>query len=236
MNKKKILLKTSIFFCLVSFLIPFFLKSNNDSWVTVLGTAFTSLGAIATFITLLIAIFLFNKFSLENKFLENQTLKVLELADYLKGKTIKIKTENFTYYLRFNIDDPKLEKELFYEKMKSKTVVINFDDFSLFTDTILEMKRSYWLPQEIKEKLEFLNIYGIKEIPDNLEEANLAKVFFKDKSNNEDFYVTLPNLTVEELLLKKNILVKEIHNWLNKYSEIKIDLKLEEPEKYIDEK
>ena len=233
MNKKKILLTTSIFTCSICFLIPFFIKNDSDSWMTVLGTAFTSLGAVATFFTLLIAIFLYNKFSLDNKFLENKTVKVLELADYLKGKTINIETETFVYYLRFNIDDPRLKNESFYKLMKSRIIVINFNDFNSFTDKVLEMKRSYWLPKEIKEKLEFLNFYAITEISDELKQNKIAKVYLQRENKNGDFGITLPELTVEEFLNKKNLLVEEIYKWINKYSEIKIDLKLEEPEKYI---
>lgn len=232
MDKKKTLLITSIIVCILFFTIPFIIRNDSDSWMSVIGTAFTSLGAVATFITLLIAIFLYNKFSLDNKFLEYQTLKVLELADYLKGKTININTESFVYYLRFNIDNSKLENESFYKVMKTRTILINYEDFDSFVDPLLEIKRSYWLPKEIKEKLEFLNLFAICEM-DNEIKSETVKVYLKKENKNNEFGIPLPKMTVEEFINNKNRLVQEIHNWINKYSEIKIDLKLEEAERYI---
>ena len=83
---------------LIVFIIPFlFLK---DDKLEALSVSFTAVGAFATIFTAFIAIALYDKFGVDQKFVIKQTDKVLELVDLLKGKVIVIKAGRFNYMVR----------------------------------------------------------------------------------------------------------------------------------------
>ena len=67
-SKNKIVI-ISITLGLLSLIIPFVIKTETDSLMSVLSTAFTALAAIATVLTLLIAILLYQKFGIESRFI-----------------------------------------------------------------------------------------------------------------------------------------------------------------------
>ena len=54
--KKKDLVGTCIIFLIIAFFIPFSIRTENESTLSVFSTAFTAIGAVATVMTLFIAI------------------------------------------------------------------------------------------------------------------------------------------------------------------------------------
>lgn len=225
---KKLMVFISIFCCLLAFFIPFIFSNCNDSLISVLSTSFTALGAIATLFTLFIALMLYQKFGIESRFIERQTDKTLELVDIIKGKVIYIGTNRYKHFLRFSIDDKKLKKNEFYNYMKSKTIIIMSDDYQNFVKPLLEIRKSYWLPNVIKEKMKFLEYYGFECEIENPKDELYARMYF-NAEKGEKYVLPFPKMTVEEYINKKNELSKSIEKWLSKHSDIKIDLKLEEP-------
>lgn len=179
--------------------------------------------------TLFIVILLYQKFGIESKFIERQIDKVLELVDLFKGKVIKIETNNYTYCLRFSIDNyDHLTKSNYYNDMKSKIIIFDMDDYEIFTNPINNIKYSYWLPNEIKEKMDFLDIKVYKPMHEDAKEEKFARVVFK-RNNDKMWYEVVPSFTVEEYIKKKNEFIQTIEDWLTKYSDIKLDLKFDEP-------
>ncbi|HQK40262.1 MAG TPA: hypothetical protein PLO52_09135 [Flavobacterium alvei] len=234
--KKKKLINISVLLCVIAFILPFFFKKSNDSLLSTISVSFTAIGATATLITLFIAIFLYERFGLESRFINNQTDKVLELVDQLKGKSIRCETNNGTYLLGTNRDKLKFVKEFpkFNEIDKEKIVLITLEDYKNSWDKVLEISRSYWLPQKIKEKISFLNLIMVTNVENPLNNEYVRLKF--DTENENEWVEILPKLTLLEFINNLDNLSKSIEKWLKQHSDITIDFKLEEPEKYPSEK
>ena len=154
--KKKELVGTCIIFLIAAFFIPFTIRIETESTLSVFSAAMTAVGAVATIATLFIAIPLYQRFGLESRFIGEQNDKVLKIVDILKGQYFMGNTNQYSYLLgtsrkkiRLTMNGP------FYQLDKNKIVLINFEDFSKTWDKVLEIKRSYWLPNKIKKRLNF---------------------------------------------------------------------------------
>ena len=225
---KTLLTIISLTLCVIVFALPFIFSTCSDSFMSVLSTSFTALGATASLFTLFIALILYQRFGIESRFIERQTDKTLELVDILKGKVINVETKKLTYYLRFNSDDKVKLKEKFFNYLNPKIMIIRYEDYNQFTNPLYEISKSYWLPKEIKEKMEFLIIKGYQKISDDSTDDKYARMNFgNDKSG--DYVLPFFEITFADYIKKKNELTKSIEDWLSKHSDIKIDLKLEEP-------
>lgn len=230
--KKRNLILFSILTCGLAFIIPFFLKNCQDTYLSVISVSFTALGAVATSWTLVIAVYLYDRFGLEAKFIEKQTDKVLELANLLKGKTIIVRASGHKYLIRPSREQLQTFNSLKnYQNDKTRKILISQDDYEKSLGDIIAIMRSYWLPEEIKTKMEFLNI----PIIDNVETSsydNYACLDFQAVTDKK-WVIPLPEMTFENFNNGLHDLVMTIENWIVKHSVIKLNLKLEEPNQFI---
>lgn len=228
---KKALFIISGIIIIISIAFPFFVASENDSYLTIFSVSLTAVGTVIALIALYIVITLYQKFGLESKFIERRADKVLELVNLLKGKNYTIHTEKLKYFLRFGLDDyEKLNKVPFYKYMKDMVIAIDINDYENGTMEILNLRNSYWLPSEIKDKLEFFHIYGINNKAINKNNKEYAILSFNSGvKESKEWFVMLPQFTVDEYVKKKNELSVEIMRWLSDHCDIKLDLKLNEP-------
>lgn len=236
-----------IILCLTAFILPFFLESKKDL-LTILSISFTALGAIATLLTLVIAIILYQRFTIDTIVVERQTSKVLELIDLLKGKVVYIHTNKFTFLSRFTVDGGYLFNENFYKEMAGMALVTRRSDFESFVNPILNVSNSYWMPAQIKKKIEFLKITGfIRGV--NMDEVNeYAKLTFNEpQKENDEWLLIWANLgelrtasndpikiedaemLVNDYIAAKNELVKAVEQWLKDKTSITIDLNMDLP-------
>ncbi|WP_439185914.1 hypothetical protein [Carboxylicivirga taeanensis] len=226
---KHILIATSIFFCLIAFLYPFVLFSCKESWSTILSLSFTSLSAIATVLTLIVAIILYQRFSIDSKFIERQADKTLELVEYLNEQCVHISEigNKSTILSRFIIMDYKnvfsLEN---FKTLESKNIAIKVKDYEEFIKPIMEFRKSHWLPAEIKTKLNFLDFKATSEISNNRKLSEYASLYF-NKSKLGEYEIVIPYITITEYLIAKDRLIMTIKNWLSKHCDVKLDLELE---------
>lgn len=230
--KKSNLILISILTCGLAFILPFFFKSCEDTFLTVFSVSLTAVGTVATLWTLVIAVYLYDRFGLESKFIEKQTDKVLELVDLLKGKTIVVKSTGFNYFIR----PSRTQLQQFnsfknYQNDKDKKVLISPDDFDKSTREIIAIMRSYWLPEDIKKKMEFLKIWGITKFNENSFDAYVRFDFQTIADDN--WAVPFPEMTFGSFNNNLHDLILTIENWLSKHSGIELDLKLEEPNQFI---
>lgn len=228
MSKKNIFIISGIT-AVISVILPFIVANEKDSLLDQISVSLSILGASMSLIALYITIILYQKFGLESKFIERKTDKVLELVDLLKGKVFLIQNDKCKYFLRFNLDNMDfLEKEDFYIYMKDMIILINHEDYENGTTEILNLRNSYWLPTEIRDKLSF--IYWCSE--ENIEKENSSKYarlsFGLKKEKINDWSIPCPHITVEEFIKQKNELSQEIIKWLNKHCDIKLDLRMNE--------
>lgn len=247
--KKKDLVWFFSLVCVISFIFPFFLKDEKTTLFDTLSLAFTSLSAAATVATLVIAVLLYKQFTIDSILVERQTNKVLELIDFLKGQVVYIGFEEYDYFSRFDIDNDDLFRSKYYLQMAGMTLVTRSKDFDSFFGKVVDMSYSYWMPEEIKSKMEFLKITGFYKgvKPEELKQYARLKISGKENEDDEWLIIT-PNLKefrtdanqvikieeavllVNEYIASKNILIKAIVKWLEEKSNIKLDFKMYEPD------
>ena len=230
-TKKQFIIWTTIL-SFITIALPFFLKSCEESWLTVYSSVLSAIGTVATFITLIIAFYLYEKFGLESKFIEKQTDTVLELINLLKGKTIYAHSIHGTYFLYPSCERIKdLPEFNLYKEDKKKKILISTNDYQKAWEKIFEIKRNYWLPKEIQEKFKFIEFPLSVEVEDSSDKNKYIRISFGE-NQDEKWTLPMPDLTFEEFNSGMFKLVKSIEDWLKSHSDFEIDFKMEEPINY----
>ena len=205
--------------CIIFFLIPFIIFGDCENLYSKLSLGFSALGSIATLITLVIAIMLFDRFGIEAKNVVKQFEKVIELRELLKGKNIIIKSNKITYFIHPKQNQFEGLKNLEPYKIDSqKKILIAFDEYSESVDSLLTIKSNDSLPEEIKAKMEFWDVGAISEIADPSEE--LFVKLFLNKNTSKIWGKPFPEMTFEEFNQNLLDLDIEIEKWLKRHSEI----------------
>ncbi|CAA7387840.1 hypothetical protein [Chryseobacterium fistulae] len=227
MKQNSTLILGSIFICAIVFILPFLIRSGSDSLNSVFATAFTALGASATLITMIIALSLYQKYGMDSKLIEQQTAKVFELIDQIKGKSLTIHTGEIKYFLRFINIEEDLKNDPVFNRMYPKKIAVNSDDYLLFLQPLRIFMNNYLLPSEIKSHLKLFDLYAVdEEIEFSYE--NYVKMSY-EHAIDDSFFVMFPAVTVEEFIDRKNMLMKSIEGWLSKHTSIKLDLEMAKP-------
>jgi hypothetical protein len=208
----------------VGFMTPIILKEDRDSWNSVLSLSFTILGTLLSIATLLIAMLLFDRFGINAKFKDRQVDKVLELAIYLKETNISASTNKFRYFI--NASQSFISRRYEFPQYKTdenKTILFPGNYEELFKQ-LNEIRNNYWLPQEIKIKMKFLEIYGLADVENHLEDQYVRL----DINNNAqgEWKQSFPRITLEMFNINLHDLLREIDVWLKKHSNVTVDLKL----------
>lgn len=102
--------------------------------------------------------------------------------------------------------------------MDSEDYQTNFKD-------ILKISKSYWLPNSIKENMNFFVIFGFCDTGE-FEDKPHVNVYLQNK--NGTFRPILPSMDVEKFLNDKDKFISSIEQWISDHSEIRIDFKLNE--------
>jgi hypothetical protein len=225
-NKYIIYITIAVIVSIFAAILPFILKTEKDTLISVIGVSFTAVAAVAGIATLIIAFLLYDRFGLGGKFIERQTDKVLELFTFLNEHKVTIHTESLHYFINPSTLLPLYLKDLLnYEHDKKKIILLNNKDYDAFIKPLSLIKNSYWLPLNIKDKISFLEIYGTATIEDAID-TKYVKLDFNAHPNNDDKWMrTLPEITFETYVIKFVELLKEIEGFLLKHSKIPINLR-----------
>jgi hypothetical protein len=220
---KKSYLIIAAIICVIGFITPFIIKSPNDTWNTVLSSAFTILSSVITIAAFIIAILLFDRFGINAKFKQKQIDEVLELASYLKNTNIHAKNSTFTYIIHRNqLSITSLNEYEEYKKDRGKTILLS-NDFLDFFSTLYVFTTKEWLPQEIKKKLEFINIKATEEV--EKPEKGIFILMFIDKVEDDHIWRrTIPKLTFEMFNINLSALLREVDFWLKNHSDVHIKM------------
>ena len=149
----------SIVIAIFLFVTPFFFrKETNESIVSGVNL----ISGIASFLTLLIALLLYNKFGIETSLLEKQTKQVFELLENLNNYSVLLEGKDL--FMKLNPAKPYMK---FYEEYYERELV--------FSVKYIEGLQHIWkhvdnvfLPKEIANKLRLLQVFMIS----NLKEEN----------------------------------------------------------------
>ncbi|HET9503166.1 MAG TPA: hypothetical protein VFO93_06475 [Hymenobacter sp.] len=220
-------------FSIIFFLIPFFIRDKSESINSVLSVALSAVSTVLTAATFIIAYFLYERLSLDRRIMDKQADTVLQLADFLKGKTFTVNSEGYGYFIRLAIHQLEDFASLpNYPINAQKGLMINSNDYNTFFYQLSPLMRSYWMPLEIKEKLQFLEFRLYLEIEkiDSIDKLNNYINFqFDYKSEKANYFVALPETTLESFVSDLKTLVQVIEQWINDRSSIPLELRLWEP-------
>ena len=175
---------------------------------------------IISYITLMIAIVLFDRYQAGSK-LNDKTLNVvMEFVEFLQKKTIIL--ESYIYSNKkiqkngFKILDFRSNQD--NKNLTNNKVYINFKSFFFFYRDFIKYFNSPWMPQEIKNASEFLKpldsnrIYNLDTIKNDCKILNFAGC----NTDYEDL-VIFNEIENEQLLyLKINNLMLIIEKWVRK--------------------
>lgn len=214
------------FFCLVGFLIPFITKTKDESLNSTLSTSFTIVSTIVAIITLIVAIAFFDRYGFNAKFKERQLDTVLSLVNELKLMSITISNGEWTYlnYIRKCSNLEKLPKHI-YGVDKTKTLLVP-DNFYELLKSVYILYNSPWLPPEIKEKMNFLNIFAKNEI-DDFDNSKYVKLNINGLGT-EPWVITAPKFTFEIFSINLSELLVTTLKWITEHSNVKVDFDLVE--------
>lgn len=222
--KKRYIILTLIA-CVLGFIIPLILKENSDSWDSALSLSFTVLGTIASFATLFVAVLLFDRFGINAKFKENQVDKVLQLANVLKETRISIATNQYEYFIHISQSAISRRKDVpYYNLDKQKTLLFPFNYFDLIKE-ILTISKSQWMPQEIKQRMKFLEIVFLSKTENPTDEKYVRLDI--NKGTNGVWSESIPKIHFEMFDINLQNLLEEIKKWLKNHSNVAIDLELD---------
>ena len=190
-----------------------------------LSLAFTSIASLATVATLLIAIRLYDKFGLKQHLILKRAEKIFELLDVLLDYTFLATTgRSGTLMIRANLK--QLNGFIHfpnYDEISSKFVFVSFPDYEVFFERIQDIRTSYWLPEQIQEKMDFFILIGFGGV--EFDPAIHAKLTFGESIKEEKNYILVkPDMTVGNYVDNLTGVVKEIDNWLKAHSDVDIKI------------
>jgi hypothetical protein len=228
--------KLSIFFILTSILailillLPLLFLCDIKESLTLGATLLTSIAAFATFV---VAYLFYDKFGIGKKITEKQTETVIELLEQLRKVWFLIKLEGkdgVTEHLIIR----GMSKNLTYFKFDSfnnKYITFHFENYNNGMKSLLSFINNIWIPLEIKEKMNFLDLHVLETTSNNnAYKENFVTISINNsvekekekefgRKNNED-------IKYFQFISSMEILVISIEGWLNKHSNIPIDLNI----------
>lgn len=218
---------------IVCFSVPFFVREKSESFNATLSVSFSAVSTILTAATFAIAYLLYEKLSLDRRIMDKQADVVLQLVDFLKGKTFSAKSEGYVYYIRpavHQLDDFSTSPN--YDINSQKGLLISSDNYDKFSQQLMPLMRSYWMPAEIKEKLNFLE-FRLYRQADGISQSEISQNYiafaFGYGVKEFDSLLGLPETTLESFVLDLKTLVQTIEQWIQDRSSIPLDLRLWEP-------
>jgi hypothetical protein len=211
--------------CLIGFVIPLILKSSSETWNSTLSLSLTIVGTLLTIATLIIAVLLYDRFGINSKFKEHQVDKVIELALLLKDTNISVSTNQFTYFIHRSKSSILRRNEFPPYKIDSNKTILFPNNYDELFKAVNVIRNNYWLPIELKNRMNFLEIYGLASVEDPLDEQYVRLDI--NNSAEEVWMVSFPKITFEMLNVNLHDLLKEIEDWLKKHSNVLVDLRLD---------
>ncbi|HRG02004.1 MAG TPA: hypothetical protein PKZ75_12880 [Bacteroidia bacterium] len=192
------------------------------------------LNAMATCLTFGITYLLFDKYGIKKNVVEKQFEAVIEIIQELKKIRILYEVEAVNNGQKLTVEFGQIfiRRDMSIYKQKNSDnnidkkefpVLFNVQDFYNGTGNLSKALTNIWLPNEIKENFEFLNIPTYTK-PPNLHEINTISIAFSSgilKANPTlDFY--FPNnqeLTFGKLISSLETGLTDCENWIKTHAE-----------------
>ncbi len=214
---------------ILALIIPFFLRTQSESIITVLSLSLTAIGTVLTAATFIIALLLYDRFSLDKRILDEQTEIVLQLVNFLKGRLFDASSGGYHYLIRPSISRLRqFNVTPNYSTDSKKSILINPNDYELFSSLLTPLMRSYWMPTEIKNKMAFFEFHGYSKLEPFLSDLSFTDFVclnFGTKVEAE-WQLAAPEMTLGDFAESLISLVEELEKWIKNRSSIPLELRL----------
>ena len=218
-------MKNKIFFSAIAIFIVFtsFAFFVNGSILESLRNTFTIINGTASFITVVIAILLYNKYGVDKTIKEKNLEISLKLLEDLKKMRIRFMGKNFGCIYR-----PGTSSFEYLEPFYSSKILFPetyFEDLDFLNKYSLNL----YLPKEIKTRIDIL-IPSVmsSDVPEE-KRSDYAKVVIIGGKENK-WICNIVNgekeTTIYEYFIKWDELITTIHTWLKNNSTDRIDLNI----------
>jgi hypothetical protein len=217
MKQKILLLSIAVFTTLV--IGSLFL---NKDILENLRNTFTVISGTASFITVVIAILLFNKYGID-KTIKDKNLEIsLKLLEEIKSIRIIITSDDFGCYYQPTV--VPIEQYEFAYKAKllfSKTYANDLQFLRKYSTNL-------YLPLEIKKKLDILIPSAMGRIQELIKESDYALVTINgnESEGTYNWINSVEEITVFKYLIMWDELITTVKNWCVRNSDSKIDLNI----------
>jgi hypothetical protein len=206
---------------ITAILLPIFLADKNESSNAIVIVIATIISALASTLTLCIALLLFNKFGIETPLLEKNTTVVFAFIEQFKKTSLFIKNDGQKYFLNVRLEDPfNTSFERFYgDKLAFST------DYITGLEKLFMISDSPFMPKKISEKVAKIRCSYLTHL--NEEELNsFSKVIIPGKKSEDDTYGEFNDqeMTLMQFLGLLDDIKIEVINWICKNSNYKPDL------------
>lgn len=213
-------------------LVPFIVPNERGGDI---NASASLISAYASFLTLLIALFLLNKFGIEANVLEKQANTVLELIDRIKKLELLMRSVNQSSFLIFK---PRwLFSEVGkFEDYKNCQLLFSETYFNALQEVESQME-AIFMPSSIVKAYKPLEIHSLSTkdftVTDNFlfvgGHRQIGNVFDVCGTSKKEFFGLLNG---QEISLKDysqlwRALLHACRNWLDEHSSLRIDINLD---------
>ena len=231
-NFNKILLIILILLISGAIILPFSFQTDIKEAINISGYLIST---IASTVTIIIALLLFDRFGVSKKTLDKKVEIVFKLLEAIKSKTIYAEYESDSgveYFAAISISE-NLEQLITNKEMLGKDILFNYEDINNGLSEIHQFRASIWLPVQIRKKIEKILFFSVSSVNDSfLQENKCVKIYFDlypeaRKEKEVKWYKTnQKETTFNEFLFNLEDLVAEIKSWLNKHSSSDLELNI----------
>lgn len=218
-NQKIVLLIISILIGLSLF--PLFIIAEGESINSAIGVSATVLSGLATLITLIIALLLYNKYGIEETVLQKRTEAVIALLSELKKTRFVFESPDSNYYM---IRIKWIEKNYFEEKYSEELVFSS--NYYIGMEKLTALVDDLFLPKTIVEKysnLQFIVMTNLK--PEELKKYTKVDIAgYKNPDNIKYGFLNDKKMTLIDFITYITDLKSEAENWLKENSNKDVDL------------
>lgn len=214
----KLVLLTIIIFCLtlcISFILDKTQVSNIKDGVSIFS-------GIASFITVLIALLLYNKYGLD-KTVKNKNLDIV-LALLFEIRKIRILVESNSFSCSYGAAIENIEH---FESFYSTKLLFPKSYFSDLKP-LYEISQDLFLPREIGEKLKIVLPTMQFHVQENTDISDYGKVIINYNQDNNEWKVNRINrdedVTLFDYLTSWDDLISTVIDWCNRNSNTNLDL------------
>ena len=231
--KKKILISALILFILI-LLLPFILSHEV---LNKFNTGFSMVSGLATFVTVIIAALLFDKYGVDKSIKDRNLESALKLLETIKSTTVLIKWEKGLIQYR-----PTTFPMQIYEDSYSMKIAFT-SDYMKQTDYLVKFFENVYLPKKIREKLDVILPHSIQHYSSDVDSKEYGLVFIskqndkhlswnykdeKEKVGSKTFgKLNGTEIMLYDYLLMWEELIEAIQDWCTKSSDSKIDLNVD---------